>query len=65
MGHLYFFSSHALIPPMTDRQPSLQSFFAAVLHTQARLPSLEALEDNLLGIGDFLLGHQHPATETI
>ena len=49
----------ALTLPMSD-QPTLQSFFSAVLHTQSQLAVLEHLEDTIIGIGDHLSEHAHP-----
>ena len=45
---------------MSD-QPSLQSFFAEALHTQAHLAEVNRLEDSLIGIGDFLNEWDHSA----
>ena len=45
--------------PMSE-QPTLQSFFSAVLHTQSQLAVLDHLEDTLLGVGDHLAEHAHP-----
>ena len=48
-----------------SEQPSLQSFFATVLHTQAHLSQVEQLEDSLLGIQDFLSEWDHPADDAV
>ena len=46
-------------PPMSE-QPTLQSFFRTVLHTQAQLAVLDHVEDTLLGIGDYLQDQANP-----
>ena len=46
-------------PPMFE-QPTLQSFFRTVLHTQVQLAVLDHVEDTLLGIGDYLQDQANP-----
>ena len=46
-------------------QPSLQSFFAEALHTQAHLSQVNTLEDSLVGIGDFLNEWDHSADDAV
>ena len=53
-----------VIPPMSE-QPTLQSFFSVVLHTQAQLTLLDNMKDNLLGVGDFLSDQAHPQHEAV
>ena len=49
---------------MSD-QPSLQSFFAEALHTQAHLAEVNRLEDSLICIGDFLNEWDHSADTAV
>ena len=46
-------------------QPSLQSFFAEALHTQAHLSQVNQLEDSLIGLGDFLNEWDHSADAAV
>ena len=48
-----------------SEQPTLQSFFSVVLRTQAQLALLDNMEDNLLGVGDFLSDQAHPQHEAV
>ena len=48
-----------------SEQPTLQSFFSVVLHTQAQLTLLDNMKDNLLGVGDFLSDQAHPQHEAV
>ena len=48
-----------------SKQPTPQSFFSAVLHTEAQSASLDTLEDTVLGIGGFLCEQAHPTHEAI